>query len=1173
MKSFFMFIKSRWFIAIIGLLSLAALIWFGGPYLGIADSKPLASEFSRLIIITFIFLLWGLNNLRMQVRANRASSEIISGMTQSVSDDDLSADESEEEVKVLRQRFEGAMRVLNKKKGLGGAAKLYELPWYIIIGPPGSGKTTALINSGLDFPLADRFGKEAISGVGGTRNCDWWLTNDAVLLDTAGRYVTQDSHQQVDSAAWTGFLGLLKKYRKRRPINGVIVAISLSDLLSQSEHERSAHVSAIKKRIQELTTQLAIRFPVYMMFTKCDLVAGFMEYFDDMGYEERGQVWGVTFPVEESDDNATVNLFENEFGKLLERLDSRLLYRLQQEKDARRRSLLFGFPQQMASFKNLANRFLIDIFAANRFEDTAILRGVYFTSGTQEGTPIDRVMGAISRDFGLDQKVVQNYGGQGKSYFINRLFKDLIFNESDFAGTNRRFEKQRLWAQRFAYIGALTITILAALAWATSFTRNQLYINKMDNAIADYTEVVNKPLQYEDDFEEIIPRLEALSQANDVYSQYKEGVPFLLSMGLYQGDKLSGASEAAYLRELTNIFMPRVAWRIEQTLLASSNDPDLQYEALKLYLMLSEPDKMDYTLLKNWMAFDWQGNYPGKANVYGTLNDYLADVEKYGFKEIAIDDRIVAAARRNLKRLPMADLFYGRMKRDYLAADNRSLTVFDLTGSSGDVVFQLDREDGLQQRIPGMFTYTGFYEVFIKNITQLVKMIRGETWVLGTDRGDLNKAELERLDSNIRQLYYAEYIAIWDELLSDVEIVPFRNISHATKVMDVMSGPDSPFRQLLSSVERNTNLVRLPGGVAGSMQNQAEKSAEASQSINRLSRLFGSSADKIQTAAIDLPGAKVESYFNQLNQVVTASKDARPGMDRIIDMLSELFGYYSALSSGDGSADARRILNQLNVEGSRQPDPVKRWMKQVVSNTRTLGVRNTRAKLNAIWSSDVLPSCKKMVRNRYPFDRSAKKEITLRGFSELFAPGGLIDEYFQTNVKQYVNTSGQQWRWNKAGRNMGLSTIALNSMQNAANIKEMFFQDEGNEPGIHFVLKPVYLDGSVRRFLLEIDGMQYRYEHGPSISKNAIWPGENSPGIVRVVFEDVSGFNSSFSINGEWAMFRLLDRSQISNSGQDRFNIKINYQNRSAEYEIFTDSEHNPFISKALTDFSCVAKI
>ena len=1160
MKSFFAFIKNRWFISVIGLLSLAVLIWFGGPFLGIADNKPLASEFSRLVFITIILLLWGLNNLRVQIKANRASNEIINGVAESVSDVGLTVDESEEEIRVLKQRFEDAMAVLKKSKG---GANLYELPWYIIIGPPGSGKTTALINSGLDFPLSNEFGKEAISGVGGTRNCDWWLTNEAVLLDTAGRYITQDSHQEVDSAAWKGFLGLLKKHRKRRPINGVIIAISLSDLLSQSEHERASHVSAIKKRIQELNTELGMQFPVYMMFTKCDLVAGFMEYFDDMGYEEREQVWGVTFPVDQSGGD-TVNFFSDEFSQLLERLDNRLLYRLQQEKDPRRRSLLFGFPQQMASLKDLANKFLTDIFAHNRFEDAAILRGVYFTSGTQEGTPIDRVMGALSQNFGIDRKVMQNYGGQGKSYFINRLFKNLIFNEADFAGANKKFEKQRLWAQRFAYVGALVITILAALAWATSFTRNQLYINKMNNNLADYNETFEVPLKYEDDFEEIIPRLQAALKLKNTYSEYNEDVPFLMGMGLYQGDKFSDASQAAYLRELTNVFVPRVAWRVEQIVRNSAGEPDLQYEALKLYLMLNDPEKMDYTLLKNWMDLDWQQSYPGQADVYGTLNDYLDDIEKHGLKPTEIADSVVEDARRNLGRAPMAELFYGRMKRDYLASGKKPLTMTDLAGPSGEVVFQLDNGNGVQQ-IPRIFTYSGFYEVFLKNFNQQVKQIRNESWILGDTNDELNKAELDQLDTNVRKLYFAEYIRVWSDLLADIEIVPFKNIKHATEVADILSGPNSPLKQLLSSVDRNTSLTRLPGGA----KKMAEQASKALKNKSRLARLLGSATDDVEVDAIALPGKEVEDHFRQLNRVVAGDSDTRPELDRVLGMLSELYGYYSALDTDDDASDGKRILNQLNIDGARQPEPLKKWMKQLSSNTKTMGTRNQRAKLNSIWASDVLPTCRKVVRKHYPFSPTSNVDVTLKSFSKLFAPGGLIDEYFQDNIKQHVNMSGATWRWKTSGRSLGLSNRALRNMQRAMTIKEMFFQSGSQDPLVHFVLKPIYLDSSVRKFMLEIDGKQYKYGHGPAIPKNVSWPGRGSTGRVRVVFEDVNGADSSFSINGEWALFRLLDRSLINKSGQNRFNVKINYKGRAAEYEIFADSVENPFITDILDKFSC----
>ena len=136
-------------------------------------------------------------------------------------------------------------------------------------------------------------------GVGGTRNCDWWFTDEAVFLDTAGRYTTQDSDAASDSEGWKEFLALLAKYRKRRPVNGIILTISAQDLLTQGDAGREAHVEAARRRLDEFTRELHIQLPVYVMVTKCDMVAGFTEYFDDLTQEERAQVWGVTFPYEQ----------------------------------------------------------------------------------------------------------------------------------------------------------------------------------------------------------------------------------------------------------------------------------------------------------------------------------------------------------------------------------------------------------------------------------------------------------------------------------------------------------------------------------------------------------------------------------------------------------------------------------------------------------------------------------------------------------------------------------------------------------------------------------------------------------------------------------------------------------------------------------------------------------
>ncbi len=224
---------NRWVRTLLGALLLSALIWLFGPLIGIGSLHPLDSETVRILVIAAIFVLWLVFNLVQVIRAHRRDQELAKGVAESAPDADAAA--SAEEIATLSERLKDAFAALRKAR-IGGKSRgyLYQLPWYMFIGPPGAGKTTALTHCGLNFPLADTHGPLAVRGVGGTRNCDWWFTDQAVLIDTAGRYTTQDSNRAVDSAAWLGFLRLLKRYRRRQPLNGVLLAIGLADLAALS---------------------------------------------------------------------------------------------------------------------------------------------------------------------------------------------------------------------------------------------------------------------------------------------------------------------------------------------------------------------------------------------------------------------------------------------------------------------------------------------------------------------------------------------------------------------------------------------------------------------------------------------------------------------------------------------------------------------------------------------------------------------------------------------------------------------------------------------------------------------------------------------------------------------------------------------------------------------------
>ena len=372
----------------LSLLALSLAIWFGGPLIAIAGVEPLSGVWLRAAIIAIIWLIYltvfGIKFVRRR-KAQKALEAAI------VENSENSSDATQ-----LKERLNEALTTL--KKASGKKDYLYDLPWYVIIGPPGAGKTTALVNSGIKFPLSADGNSAVVSGVGGTRYCDWWFAENAVLIDTAGRYTTQDSDSEADKRSWLSFLSILKTNRPKQPINGVIIGISIEDLLTLNAEQIEEHAVAIRKRLIELHENLRIEFPVYALFTKADLISGFQEFFGSFPEVRRKQVWGATFQTEDRKANL-VGKVPEEFDALVERLTEESADRLQDEFDPMARIAVFGFPAQVARLKESTVQFLTKIFEPTRYHANANLRGFYFSSGTQQGTPIDQVLGAMQSAF------------------------------------------------------------------------------------------------------------------------------------------------------------------------------------------------------------------------------------------------------------------------------------------------------------------------------------------------------------------------------------------------------------------------------------------------------------------------------------------------------------------------------------------------------------------------------------------------------------------------------------------------------------------------------------------------------------------------------------------------------------------------------------------------------
>jgi type VI secretion system protein ImpL len=1169
-------IFNRWVFLAIGILALALLVWLIGPTISISSFRPYEQEWVRIIQIAFIVLApvvrWGWRH----IRAKRANAALTKGLLQPPAEARPSA--SAEEAKQLSQRFEEALDLLKKLRfgvdhpslwtrirALGSQQYLYNLPWYVFIGAPGAGKTTALVNSGLRFPLADRLGREAVRGVGGTRNCDWWFTDEAVFLDTAGRYTTQQSDRDVDAAAWKSFLELLKKSRPRRPINGVLVTMSVSDLLQQSAAERESHARALRTRVQELYQTLGLRIPVYVLVTKSDLLAGFSEFFADFGKEERAQAWGFALPYgkEELDPEP----LSAELQRLERRLYDRLPERLEEERDPARRALLYGFPQQFALLRDRLVQFVEAAFAPTKLEAKLIIRGVYFTSGTQEGSPIDRVMGALARGFGLERKLLPAQHATGKSYFLTRFLREVVFQEAGLAGFDLRWERRRQWIQTGAVAACGIVLILATLAWWTSSTRNRRYLADVSGKFGEVQQQVTAVRAgARSDLASLLPTLSGVRSVAATPTNENGAVPLSMRFGLYQGGRLEAASDAAYRRMLQDTFLPSLASYLEQYLrqdVAASQDE--LYDALKTYLMLYDPKHLDPDAVWRW--YQTRGEQLlGSEAAPNALKVHFDALYDRGWIDPTVprNDAVIAKVRAVIGSDSLPNRVYGRLKRAP-NQDLREFTVTDKAGPKAMLVFERQSRQSLSKGVPGFYTKDGYYKYFIVHVdANTVQLAEEETWVLGSSRGA--GTSTPSFAEAVKRLYLEDYRRIWRQYIGDITVVHNRDFTRLVEITRVLSAPDTPLKPLMKAIDREVTLSVPPeiGGLGVKAQEYVSRAQELASKAR--STVTGVAAGTLEKSLVD-------EQFDDIHRFVSGppGTSAPPPIDGLVQLLGEVYQFLAAAEQAQKAgqpAPPATAITKAKTDAAGQPEPIRSMLNSITGGATQGTAGKERERIDAELRTQVADFCVKAAAGRYPFVRGSNLDITPEDFARLFSQGGLLDGFFQKYLLQHVDTGQKPWRFKDPA--MGQSA-ALAEFQRAQVIREVYFRGGGANPSIQLEFKAIEMDANIQQFILDVDGKLVKYSHGPQNPTSVQFPGPGGRSQVRATImpPPPSGSNAMV-FAGPWALFRMFDGVQIVETRQsERFVATFNIEGRRTVFDIFASSVRNPFRLPELAQFRC----
>lgn len=1002
--------------SVLGAAALSLLLWHGGPLLALGSVRPLAPEWARVLVVGLLWLtlvVWGLYKF---YRALQADEQLVQKWLQpSKAEPALAKEEiralaatARQKVAQLRQMHltvaGGTGRVwLGLRRLVEGKRYLYELPWYVLIGQPGAGKSSAVLGSGLRFALGEQMGEAGVRLTTGkhvgTAHCDWWLTNEAVLLDTAGRYTDAADSQRADDlrrktneAEWRGFLGVLRQVRPRAPINGAVLVVDTVQLLSDSAEQRLALAGQLRSRLHELRLHLGIRFPVYLVLAKADVLRGFDAYFGSLTAEARAQVWGYTLPWAEE-----VSALQRLSGKaqaseapdwmaqidqglqaLVQRVRDGLGNRLQEEFEVDRRQALYVLPHELDALSAPLLALVEAVFAPSRYDTTqtqSMLRGVYLSSAMQTGqevtAPSHALLARLQKGFAelskqpdLLRRVPASTGR--RSYFLSDLWQRLVFAEAHLVQPNLKWEARMRLLRWIGHGLVLLAFVWLSGALTLSYHNNRAYLHEVTDKTGALTDQMKRWLS--DPSAAQSERVLAQAQALPLHAGLNLSDPAMsYRYGLYSADSVASVARQGYGELLDRLVLPVVLAHMEQVMRKAVVDGDAQlaYNSLRAYLLLHDSGKFaespdNVREVRNWVLQQWQEGGDDEEGLSQKLGasaamvghlEWLFSGQRLTQSAKSRNEGLVREVRAFLDKQSSSERLYERAKSALWSDQPQEFSLVRALGPQAGTLFSRASGKSLEKGVPGLFTYDGYHELFAKRLPQtLAQAEQDDQWVMGKamamdaaqKKNESNQNERRELMEDLRRQFLIEYAQQWQVFLADIRLV--RSDKSGTLAFDLnilrqLAAADSPLIRLARLAARETTLSRALQSEAANEKSIFDKAGEQL-------------AEQKQKAAIGLgvrPEQKaerqwVDDKFGALREVVTGQSEgagavaaSKAGLDTMTNALSE---YYTVLVVADSALGAGSLpppgteaaATKLRIEAGKLPVPLRDVLMDVGSS-------------------------------------------------------------------------------------------------------------------------------------------------------------------------------------------------------------------------------------------------
>ena len=703
---------------------LCILVWFLLPY----------SVRIREIIIVAIIALWVVFHFKEEIKAylwSHIKAHPLHLETEGVID--------RTEKRLIKKDFKRLRRFLRKQHR-------QDLPWTLVMGNVGAGKTSVLREAELHI-LYQSYNHTHLRG----KAFQWTLAEEGVFIDVPAQFCWQKDVQQRFN--FVAFVKALKKYRGRRPVNGVVLCVNVKELAASRMVDFQ---ESMRARLNELQDRLGMRLPLYLMMTHADALPGFMQFVMRFTEQERQEILGLTF--DESKD--ALDQFPFLYDELIRAINQRAGRDLEQ----------YYFPMQMAALREKLLEFTKALFSEKYYTESPHWRGLYFVSnGFTSQERYDLVL-----DEGFLESVELPRALRNQRFFIGDVFRTVLARDAESMGLSGRAAQYANWADRSKYSVVLGSAVVLMALWSFSLVKHMSYDQEVLNLQGN--------------------------NLSSLFLLYHDGGhargTWPLHLGLWESPSIEHSVSVEYQSGLDSQFLPQLMTTLQSGLSASianlnsagpNNMEALEklYHYLSAYLMMGDATHRNPRQIENLLAYSFSNEESG----------YLTDLLQFGFPNQRLNQTLVASAQAQLWKSPIDMQAYLWLK---LLANSRNQEPLSLSENSLSAA-----------SVPYLFTAKGYQDFYQKESMNSLKTVESQSWVLGPQSAQSLSANDGNADlqSQMDELYWEDYMNAWSDALGQVSVTPFSSLQTAGDSLNTLADPkNSPFVSIVAALTENTSV-------------------------------------------------------------------------------------------------------------------------------------------------------------------------------------------------------------------------------------------------------------------------------------------------------------------------------------------------------------------------------